>query len=536
MARNTHVSGLCSSALSLILALCIASVISGPIYAQNVPGTIIVEPKRIETVRPQFAPGEIIVKYRVKSIKMPAGKFKAMAKEMEIISPSIEKIHKKFKIEKMRKVFRVKEGHRLSETYILDMPSDVDVLKAMEEYKKDPNVEYAEPNYTVKACATPNDYYYHDFRNDDNQWGLFKIKAPQAWDITKGNASDAVAIIDTGVDMTHQDLTSKIWANPGESGGGKETNGIDDDGNGYVDDYRGWNFAYDDNDPSDDYHHGTHCAGIAAAATNNGIGMAGINWYAKIMALKFMDDTGHGYVADGASAIWYAADMGAKVISMSYGSDYYTQTEQNAVNYAYEHGCVLVGAAGNDNWETPLYPAYYTNVIAVAATGTNDAKAHYSNYGTWVDVSAPGGDNPPDPYGMILSTYWVSGYADLYAWAQGTSMATPLVAGAVSLIRARNPDWSPYLVRQALENSCDNIDSLNPGYEGKLGKGRINVYKALASYTEVGTAEFWEWKDVQTGNSVHSGSPEGWQWRTWDSGSGRKIPKGNAPAWSWGNE
>lgn len=533
---NTHVSGLCSSALSLILTLCIASIISGPIYAQNEPDKIVVVPRKTATIGPKFAPGEIIVKYRVKSIKMPAGKFKAMAGEVGIISPSIKKIHDKLKIDKIEKVFKVKEGHRLSEIYKLKMPAETDILKAVEEYKKDPNVEYAEPNYTVKACATPNDYYYYDFRNDDNQWGLFKIKAPQAWNITKGNTGDAVAVIDTGVYMTHVDLASKIWANPGESGGGKETNGIDDDGNGYVDDYRGWNFAYDDNDPTDDEGHGTHCSGIIAAATNNGIGMAGTNWNAKIMPVKVMDFDGSGYVVDCAAGVVYAADRGAKVISMSYGSYAYTQTELDAVNYAYGHGCVLVGAAGNDEVQTLHYPSAYTNVIAVAATATNDAKAHYSNYGTWVDVSAPGGDSPPDPYGMILSTYWIDGYPDLYAWLQGTSMATPFVAGAVSLIRARNPDWSPSLVRQALENSCDNIDSLNPGYEGKLGKGRINVFKALASYTKVGSAEFWEWKDVQTGNLVHSGSPEGWQWRTWNSGSGRKIPKGKAPVWSWGNE
>jgi subtilisin family serine protease len=332
------------------------------------------------------------------------------------------------------------------------------------------------------------------------------------------------------------DLASKIWANPGESGGGKETNGIDDDGNGYVDDYRGWNFAYDDNDPTDDDGHGTHCSGIIAAATNNGTGVAGTNWNAKIMPVKVMDSGGSGYVADCAAGVVYAANMGAKVISMSYGGYAYTQTELDAVNYAYSKGCVLVAAAGNDDVQTLSYPSAYPNVIAVAATGTNDAKASYSNYGTWVDVSAPGGEDLSDYHAWILSTCWFTGESNKYGWMCGTSMATPFVAGAASLIRARYPDWSPFLVRQALENSCDNIDSLNPGYEGKLGKGRINVYKALASYTEVGTAEFWEWKDVQTGNSVHSGSPEGWQWRTWDSGSGRKIPKGNAPAWSWGNE
>jgi subtilisin family serine protease len=508
-----------------------------PTYAQNDPPKIIIVPNKEFPSERKFVPGQIVVKFKAKSIIMPAGKFKAAAKEARILKNSIENLNTKHRVEKIEKVFEVKDTHPLAEVYMMDVPVDEDVLKAVDEYSRDPNVQYAEPVYINHINAAPNDPFYRDFRLNTNQWSLFKINAPLAWDITKGSTNDVIAVLDTGVDLIHEDLAAKIWTNPGESGGGKETNGIDDDGNGKIDDYRGWDFTNHDNDPTDDNHHGTHCSGIIAGVTNNGKGIAGINWNGKIMALKVMDSNGYGDTTRSALGIKYAADMGAKVLSMSYGGGGWTQTEQDAVNYAWGKGCVLVASAGNDNNENQSYPAAFTNVIAVAATATNDAKASYSSYGTWVDVSAPGGDTTPYPYGMILSTYWETGYSNTYAWSMGTSMAGPCVAGVVSLIGSKNPGWTNLQVRDQLENTCDNIDAMNPGYTGKLGKGRINAYQALnVNAMRVGSTESWEWKIAQPGDLITSGTPNNWTWRTWEAGSGRKIPQGSAPIWNWMNE
>jgi thermitase len=264
-------------------------------------------------------------------------------------------------------------------------------------YQGDGEVQFAEPDYIAKAIGTPNDPYF------SNQWGLTKIQAPQAWDITTGASTVKIAILDTGVDLNNEDLAGKI-----------------------VDIQ---NFTT--SSTADDlYGHGTHCAGIAAAITNNGIGVAGTGYNSSIMDVKVLDDTGSGYYSWIINGITWAADHGAKVISMSLGGSSGSSSLQSAVDYAWSKGVVVVAAAGNNGNSSPSYPGYYSNCIAVAATDSNDARASWSNYGSWVDVAAPGVN--------IYST--LPNHANQiglnYGYLSGTSMATPFVAGEAALIWA----------------------------------------------------------------------------------------------------
>ena len=263
-------------------------------------------------------------------------------------------------------------------------------------YENDPNVLSVTPNYIAQLDCVPNDPQFNTL------WGLHNtgqmggtvdadIDAPEAWNITCGSADVVVAVIDTGVDYTHQDLMANIWTNSGEIPG----NGIDDDGNGYIDDVHGWDFVNSDNDPNDDYGHGTHCAGTIAAVGNNAKGIAGVSWNAKIMPLKAGSADGRFTLAAQLEAFSYARKMGADVISCSFGGTNYVSTVQTAIATS---PAVVVCAAGNDgtnNDVIPHYPASYNspNIIAVAATDRNDNLAGFSNYGlTSVDVAAPGAE------------------------------------------------------------------------------------------------------------------------------------------------
>jgi uncharacterized repeat protein (TIGR01451 family) len=283
------------------------------------------------------------------------------------------------------------------------LPADMSVETAVAVYSDDPNVEYAEPNYLRHAMALPNDT---DF---GLLWGLQNtgqtvngttgtadadIDAQEAWDITTGSSSVIIAVVDSGVAWEHPDLAANIWTNPGETAG----NGIDDDGNGFVDDVHGWDFVDNDNDPTanDDPGHGTHVAGTIAAVGNNATGVTGVMWTAQIMPVRFLDALGSGSVSDEILAINYAIDNGAKIINASYGSSQSSLSEQTAISAANAAGLLFVAAAGNaaantDN--TPSYPASYDlpNIISVAASDQNDDLAFFSNYGvTTVDLVAPG--------------------------------------------------------------------------------------------------------------------------------------------------
>ncbi len=334
----------------------------------------------------------------------------------------------------------------------------------IDKIKKNPRVEYVEPDYVVHAVETPNDPEY------GRLWGLSKIRAPEAWDIETGNSGVVIAVIDTGVAHNHPDLANNMWTNPGET----PNDGIDNDGNGYIDDYYGWDFYNDDNDPMDDHSHGSHCAGTIAAVGNNGIGVVGVNWAARIMAMKFIGASGSGPTSGAIASIEYATMMkgnGVPVIatSNSWGGGGYSTTLETAIANSSSAGILFVAAAGNnsiDNDVQPFYPASYSveNVISVAATDANDNLASFSSYGsTSVDLAAPG-----------VSIY--STVPGGYSYKSGTSMATPHVAGVAGLIKAQFPDIALRDIKDRILSSVDPVTGLS----GKvLTGGRLNARNAL---------------------------------------------------------
>ncbi len=384
-----------------------------------------------------------------------------------------------------------------------------DVMSA---YAALPNVQSVEPiGIHPVYDIYPNDPYFQGQADPWNQWGLHNasdhdIDAPSAWQINPGSTNVIMAILDTGVRYYHKDLggsnwpttTGNIWINSGEIPG----NGIDDDGNGYVDDWIGWDFvtgvtgcmsgedcSTPDNDPRDFAGHGTHVAGIAGAMTNNARGVAGVagGWGdgtvnsigngAKIMCLRigWLSSNGGGYVnmSFAAQAMYYAANKGATSANCSWGSSN-TGGFAAAVNYAISKGVVICHAAGNSNNTVADYLASRTDILDVAATDKNDVKASFSSYGTWVDVSAPGVD--------IVSTYhnYQDAANDYVAAMSGTSMSTPFVTGEAALIKAQYPSYTRLDIFNRIKSTADNIDALNnKKYRGKLGTGRINACRAL---------------------------------------------------------
>ncbi|MEJ2634645.1 MAG: S8 family peptidase [Calditrichia bacterium] len=338
--------------------------------------------------------------------------------------------------------------------------------------RADPNVEYAEPNYILHALEIPNDPDFNKLwglNNEGQNGGQFDadIDAPEAWDREKGKKAVIVSVIDTGIDYTHPDLIGNMWVNQGEI----PNNGQDDDLNGFIDDYLGWDFVNNDSDPMDDNRHGTHCAGTIGALGNNGIGVVGVNWVVTLMPLKFLNSGGSGSTSNAIKAIIYAADNGANIMSNSWGGGGSSQALKEAIEYANDKGALFIAAAGNessDNDNSPSYPSNYDveNVIAVAATDNRDELANFSNYGaTTVDLSAPGVN--------IYST--VPGG---YQYLSGTSMATPHVAGAAALVWAGFlPDVNQAIVKYRLFGAVDYVRNL----ENKvLLDGRLNVNNSLS--------------------------------------------------------
>ena len=383
----------------------------------------------------------------------------------------------------------------ISRIYRLTFPENFESVQVAALFRSDPNVEYAETEMKMHICEEPDDPMYVF------QQHLPQIMAQQAWNIHKGENGTTevkIAIVDTGVDWYHEDLQDNVWQNLGEDANGdghtvhygfngvildpSDLNGIDDDGNGFVDDLVGWDFyeasqTGSGSDPDPDPNnavgaHGSHCAGIACATTNNGAGVAGITWNLKYLPINadIANDLTYGW--DG---IIYAADMGADVISNSWGGLEYHYNEFIAEMIAYVNasGSIIVFAAGNDGIEGNHQPSYYPGAISVGSVNGDDTKVSYSNYGLSVDVMAPGGGLE----GGILSTVPGNEYERYF----GTSMATPLVAGLMGLVKSYHPEWTNDQVIAQVIATCDNIDGINPNYANKLGNGRINAYQALAN-------------------------------------------------------
>ncbi|MEJ7789896.1 MAG: S8 family peptidase [Thermoleophilaceae bacterium] len=350
-----------------------------------------------------------------------------------------------------------------------------------EELEDSPQVLYAEPNFVRRIEALPDDPLFPGLWGLDNRGQSVggvagtidaDIDAPEAWNLTTGSSAVTAAVVDTGVDVSHADLGSSIWTNPGESGGGRESNGLDDDANGLVDDWRGWDWVTADNLPADENDHGTHAAGTIAASGDNSVGVTGVSWASRVMPLRVLDATGSGSVADLISAYRYAAAKGARIVNASLSGSSFSRAELDAINGA--PGTLFVVAAGNggddgvgdDLSVAPEYPCAYPapNIVCVAASDQDDRLAGFSNYGAEaVDLAAPG----------VRTASTVPGG---YARFSGTSMATPHVAGVAALIWALEPTASVTGVKAALLTGTD----LRPDLAGRTATGgRLNADLAL---------------------------------------------------------
>ena len=317
-----------------------------------------------------------------------------------------------------------------------------------------------EANTIIETQRTPNDTQYSAL------YGMTKINAPAAWDISTGSSGVVVGVIDTGIDYTHPDLADNIATNSGEI----RDNGVDDDNNGFIDDYYGYDFINNDSNPLDDHFHGTHCSGTIGARGDNNRGVAGVNWSVKLLSVKVLDSYGSGTIASVVSGMNYAVKRGAKILSMSLGTSSYSQTLEDAIIYAKQNGALVVAAAGNNGANADISPNYpaasaQDNMVSVAASTSSDTLAYFSNWGpTSVDLAAPGD--------TILSTY----LGGQYAYASGTSMATPHVAGMAALLKAVNPALTYSQIKSILISTVDPISSMT----GKMvSGGRANIYKAV---------------------------------------------------------
>lgn len=289
----------------------------------------------------------------------------------------------------------------------------------------------------AKLAYTPNDPYW------GNQWHLRDIKVDTAWDLSLGSSEILVAVIDTGIDASHPDLVGNLWDNVDEIA----NNGVDDDSDGLIDNKHGYDFAYDDGTPEDVYGHGTPCAGIVAAVGDNGIGISGIAPRAKVVALKTCVNEGYLYDSNNIPAYLWAADNGVKVFSMSYFTDYdVTSAGGAAFDYVISKGVLPCAAAGNDAQIWNYYPGGYEGVVAVAATDGGTSKAGFSNYGSWVDLAAPGSG--------LISTGVGGGYTGF----GGTSGACPHIAGVAALIWGANPSLTAAQVRAAMEDTATAVN------------------------------------------------------------------------------
>ncbi len=329
------------------------------------------------------------------------------------------------------------------------------------------------------------------FRSD--LWYLDQISAPEAWEIETGSEETIVAVLDAGFDMDHEDLVNQYWRNEDETAGSK----TDRDNNGYEDDVMGWDFVDDDPDPSPDLpegasdtvaSHGTVIAGIIGATANNGLGITGINWDVSIMPLRVLNEFGAGSTTDVRRAVVYAVENGASVINLSFT---FTQTDdrlRETIEWAYDQGVVIVAAVGNGNIDTdlsPIYPACFdleigeNVVIGVAATNQLDQKANFSNFGArCTDIAAPGVDVFATVYHDAQELAFVTAYGS--PW-EGTSIAAPMITGAVALLRSAYPSLTPEQVRNALKLSVDPVAEVSLEARKRLGAGRLNLARALVN-------------------------------------------------------
>ena len=394
-----------------------------------------------------------------------------------------------------------KNAEKLYLTFLLEFTDKKhDLNKIIKDLSKFSEVDYSEPKFKDFEDYIPNDPSY------SSCWHLNKIQANLAWDLGTGNSNVVVSIVDDAITINHPDLQNVIWVNPNEI----PNNGIDDDNNGYIDDINGWDTYTNDNDPSPHsntpaWAHGTHCAGIAGAHTDNNIGISSVGFGVSLMAVKTADN--NGLVNQTWDGVYYSIVSGADVISCSWSSGSYSQTNNNIIEFGINNGSIIVAASGNNGANlasNPKYPACYNGVICVANTTSSDTKAGSSNYGTRIDVAAPGSS--------ILSTIPYSGYDT----KTGTSMSAPMVAGLLGLMKSFSPNSTNEQLISCMKSACDDIDAVNPSYAGLLGNGRINAYNALLCLSPPNADFVVKNQDSCSGEiqffDATLGVPKSWAW------------------------
>lgn len=419
--------------------------------------------------------------------------------------PAIDALNKKLSVAVVRQLVRSRpQGERRHRPdtkglLLLEFERDTDIRGAVRLYLATGLVEYAEPNYIGRGGGVeglaPNDQYYN------RQWGLHNdgafdaeslagadISMEAAWELTQGSTGIIVAILDSGIRLNHPEFAGRFWFNTAEV----TNNGQDDDLNGYTDDIVGWDFVNDDNAAADDHGHGTNVSGILAAAGDNGIGYAGIDWNCRVMPCKILDNENSGFYSWWTEAIYYAVDHGASVINMSVGGESFSSAMREAVDYAHANGVVVVTCMMNSNENRRFYPAAYVNTIAVGATGTNDERAvpffwdpaSGSNFGGHIDLVAPG---------SLIYGLDESSDTNFNSFFGGTSQAAPLVSGVVALIKGLSPALDVEAIRYILRNTADDqvgkpSEDL-PGWDIYHGAGRLNAFRALEAVVNTVSVE-----------------------------------------------
>ena len=503
---------------SVLALLAFAFALSGILLAEQPQSVVVSRPELPSFVG--YVAGEIVVQFKVPSDQMKAARTKSGYQGLGVAS--LDVLADQFKVTGMRREFPGAKPEMingrfmdLSRHYVVQVDPNANLDDVIAAYKNNPFVESAEPIGIHAVYATPNDGFFGD------QWHLTQpsdrdVDAPEAWDIETGDPAIIVAIMDTGVRYYHKDLggsnasstnptgaDGNMWINWTEKNG---TAGIDDDGNGYVDDWVGWDFVTGvtgcwsgedcstaDNDPRDFNGHGTHCAGNVGAINNNGYASCAVSggWGSgaqqptgngvKVMACRIGysgsylgQEVGYVRMDFAASAFYYAANKGAKIASCSWGSSNSGGLDA-ALTYFLNQGGIIFHAAGNDASETADYMGGRTDIVNVCATDSNDCLADFSTHGAWVDIAAPGTG--------ILSSYHNHADAanDYVATMDGTSMATPIAASVAALIWSKNLTWTATQVLDKLYTSADDVDALpcNSSQIGKMGAGRVNAYNSV---------------------------------------------------------
>jgi subtilisin family serine protease len=379
-------------------------------------------------------------------------------------------------VHSVEQICQDKKGH--SNIYVLHFDAATDIPNKKEELLLSGEFDWVEPNGFVKACMIPNDSMF--FRQYGLQnLGTFNLTMstvdsdsdlPEAWDIEQGDSNVVVAVLDGGIALAHPEFLGRIWRNYNEI----PNDTIDNDLNGYVDDYRGWNFAYDTNSPADDLGHGTSVAGVIGANGNNVIGMSGVDWFCKLMICKVLDANNFGTYADIADAIYYATNNGADIINMSFAGGS-SSVITAAVQYAWNNNVVMCAASGNGNTSVPSFPAADSLVLAVGGSNAWDVRYQFSNYGSHLDVVAAG------DYIYILDYSNFSNYSN---YSGGTSFASPFVAGVAALLKAQDTSRTNFeiynIIRTTADDTIDHYTSQDTqGWDQYFGYGRVNAHDAL---------------------------------------------------------